>query len=223
LKFYFGNLPEELKETTETAEPLSRSTSGPSLDGWQRIHSPSSSLGYVFAGLVGLALIFVLLGWLIIVSLFTAGSGIGNGNVESSIPWRAVILALLLFIPAHEVVHAMWLPRMGLSSQTVMFIWPKKLRFGVYYEGCMTRGRWLMMRLAPLIFLTVIPVALLTLFEAVAASYAMAVFLQVLFLLNGIGSGGDVVAVIWVLFQVPSKTQICFRSGKAYWRWVTLH
>jgi hypothetical protein len=39
--------------------------------------------------------------------------------------------------------------------------------------------------------------------------------------LNGIGSGGDVVAVVWVLFKVPAKTQICFRSGKAYWRLAT--
>ena len=26
------------------------------------------------------------------------------------------------------------------------------------------------------------------------------------------------VAVIWVLFQVPPKSQICFCGGKAYWR-----
>ena len=128
------------------------------------------------------------------------------------------MLALLLFIPVHELIHALWLPRLGLTSQTMMIIWPKKLRFGVYYEGCLTRGRWLMMRLAPFICITAITIGFLTLFQVTAAWYPLVVFLQLLFLLNGIGSGGDVVAVIWVLKQVPAKTEICFLSGKAYWR-----
>jgi hypothetical protein len=99
-----------------------------------------------------------------------------------------------------------------------MVIWPTKLRFGVYYEGCMTRGRWLAMRLAPLVCLSVVPVMLLTLFEVVPASFALETFLQVLMLVSGIGSGGDVIAVIWVLFQVPARADICFCSGRAYWR-----
>jgi hypothetical protein len=41
-------------------------------------------------------------------------------------------------------------------------------------------------------------------------------------LVNGIGSGGDVIAVIWVLFQVPQKATICFSGGKAYWRLISL-
>jgi hypothetical protein len=223
LKFRFGNMPEEQKEAVELAAPASLAdpTKKSGGEGWQRIHSPSWRFGYAFAGLVGLAFIFVLLAWLIVVSVFIDRSGIGNSGVVGSDPWGAVVLALLLFIPVHELVHALWLPGMGLSSHTVMVIWPKKLRFGVYYEGCMTRGRWLMMRIAPFLFLTVIPVVLLTLFEVIPASYTLVVFLQVLFLLNGIGSGGDVVAVIWLLFQVPTRTQICFRNGKAYWRLAT--
>ena len=63
-----------------------------------------------------------------------------------------------------------------------------------------------------------IPAALLTLFNVVPASFALEIFLQVLLLVNGVGSGGDVVAAIWVLFQVPSRSQICFVGGKAYWR-----
>jgi hypothetical protein len=75
-----------------------------------------------------------------------------------------------------------------------------------------------MMRVAPLLCLSLLPVGLLTLFQYVPASYALNVFLQVLMLVNGIGSGGDLVAVAWVLGQVPAGAWICFRSGKAYWR-----
>jgi hypothetical protein len=221
LKFRFGNLAEEQKEQAEMSADPAEPTCWSAMKAWHRLHSPSWRLGYAFSGLVGLAFIFALIVWLIIVSLFTERFGLGNGGGGGSASWGAVVLALLLFIPMHEFVHALWLPGMGLSSQTVMVIWPKKLRFGVYYEGCMTRGRWLMMRIAPFLFLTVIPVALLSLFEVFPASFALVVFLQVLFLLNGMGSGGDVVAVVWVLFKVPAKTQICFHSGKAYWRLAT--
>jgi hypothetical protein len=127
-------------------------------------------------------------------------------------------LALLLYIPLHELLHAIWHPQLGLSPQTVMVIWPRKLRFGVYYEGCMTRRRWLIMRLAPFIVLVVIPAGLLTLVQYVPVPFALETFLQIMMLVNGIGSGGDLVAVVWVLRQVPPKTQICFWGGKAYWR-----
>lgn len=194
--------------------------------GLTRIHSPSSRLGYLLAGLVGVLFTVVLVLWLIAVSFFASQSQVGGAaasaavaaGVETPMPWGAVILALLLFIPMHELVHAIWHPGLGLSPQTVMIIWPTKLRFGVYYEGCMTRRRWLVMRLAPFVCLSVIPVVLLTLFMVVPASFALGTFLEVLLLANGIGSGGDVIATIWVLLQVPSRAEICFCSGKAYWR-----
>jgi hypothetical protein len=122
LKFRFGNLPEEQKEPDQNSVEPSDPAKMPGMEGWHRIHSPSWRLGYAFAGLVGLAFIFVLLAWLIIVSLFTERSGLGNGGGAGSMSWGAVFLALLLFVPMHELVHALWLPGMGLSSQTVMVI-----------------------------------------------------------------------------------------------------
>lgn len=206
MNFYFGELTWEEKE--------------PPPEEWSRIHSPTSRLVYLLAAVAGLALILLLFGWLVAVSIFTDQSGIGQGGGGGSTPWAAVALALLLFIPIHEFVHALWLPQYGLSPQTIMIIWPRKLRFGVYYEGCLTRGRWLMMRLAPFVWITLITIGLLTLFQVIPGPYFLVVFLQLLFLLNGIGSGGDVIAVVWVLFQVPTGTEICFRRGKAYW-WLT--
>ena len=190
----------------------------PEMEGWHRLHSPSSRVGYLLAGLVGLLFPLVLCGWLIVVSTLAGQREAGETLVQPSTPWSVVALALLLYIPLHELLHALWHPQLGLSPQTVMVIWPRKLRFGVYYEGCMTRQRWLAMRLAPLIVLVALPVGLLTLFHYVPVPFALETFLQVLMLVNGIGSGGDVVAVVWVLRQVPPKTQICFCGGKAYWR-----
>ena len=135
--------------------------------GLTRIHSPSSRLGYLLAGLVGSLLTMVLVAWLIAVSFLSllnrvrdqaasvaaepAAGAVSSAGAEPLMPWWPVILAFLLFIPLHELVHAIFHPGSGLSPQTVMVIWPTKLRFGVYYEGCMTRWRWLIMRLAPLV------------------------------------------------------------------------
>ena len=209
MRFRFGDVP------GDQGEPSAE-------EGLTRIHSPSSFLGYLLAGLVGLALPAVLFVSLVAVSFYTLASGGGDqaapATVDPPTPWGAVVLALLLFIPLHELVHAAVHPGLGLSPRTVMVLWPAKLRFGVYYEGCMSRRRWLVMRLAPLLCLSVIPVLLLTLFKVVPTSFATEIFWQVLALVNGIGSGGDVVAAVWVLAQVPAGGEICFRGGKAYWR-----
>ena len=205
MKFHLGSLPEDRDDL-------------PDVEGWHRIYSPRPRLGYLLAGLIGLLFPLVVCGWLIVVSALAGQREGGETLVHQSTPWGVVLLALLLYIPLHELLHAVWHPQLGLSPQTVLVIWPRKLRFGVYYEGCMTRRRWVMMRLAPLIVLVILPAALLTLFHYAPVPFALETFLQVMLLVNGIGSGGDVVAVIWVLRQVPSKAQLCFCGGKAYWR-----
>jgi hypothetical protein len=208
MRLHFGDLPQSQENK-------------PKLEGWHRIRSPDSRLGYLLAGLIGFVFPNVLCAWLIIVSVFAELGESVETPMHLATPWGAVLLALLLFIPLHELFHALWHPQRGCSPQTVLVIWPSKLRFGVYYEGCMTRKRWLIMRITPLLFLSVVPVGLLTIFYWVPVPSALHVFLQVMMLVNGIGSGGDIVAVAWVLFQVPSGVQICFYEGKAYWRQVS--
>ena len=207
MKVHIGNKPHQPAALADTT-------------GLQRIHSPSSRRGYLAAGLVGLFILFLLLGVLIGVSVFLDYQGIGAAEtaVDTSTPWGVVIFALLIFIPLHEFLHMIWYPKFGFSAQTTLVIWPQKLRFGVYYAGCVSRPRWLMMRLAPLIFLSIFPTLLLILYYFIPFPYSINVFLQLIMLVNAIGSGGDVVAAILVMRQVPSSADICFHEGKAYWR-----
>ncbi len=205
LRFHFGKLSWPEQESLTEA-------------GWNRIQSPGSRVGYTLAVLAGVLIILLLFGWLIAVSLFASDNPVERTADLGNSPWGALILALLLFIPLHEIVHAISLPGYGLSPQTIVIIWPGKLRFGIYYEGCMSRSRWLMMRLTPFVCITTVTIGLLTLFYFIPGPYVIIVFLQILFMLNGLGSGGDIIAVIWVLFQAPAKSWICFYRGKAYWR-----
>jgi hypothetical protein len=191
---------------------------GPAVtEGQQRIHSPASRPGYLLAIVVGVLSFTILCAGVSILSLL-ADPGPARATAGTSSPWAGAIWALLLYIPTHEALHAVWHPRAGLSPQTVMVIWPVRLRFGVYYEGCMSRRRWLVMRLAPFTFLSLIPAILLAILQVGPASPALLAFLEALILVNCIGSGGDIVAAVWVLRQVPAASQICFTGGKAYWR-----
>jgi len=203
MRFHVGNVP--------------GTGAGPSeADGWHRIHSPGSCAGYFLAGLAGILFFAVLFLWLIVVSFLTTPSP--TGSVEETAPGIVVLLAVLLHVPLHELLHAAWHPRWGLSPQTVLVVWPARLHFGVYYDGCMTRRRWLAMRLAPLVFLSFLPAALLTVSHLAPLPFAVQIFLQVVLLANSIGSGADLIAVLWVLRQVAPGGQICFVEGKAYWR-----
>jgi hypothetical protein len=85
-------------------------------------------LGYLLVGLVGLMFPSVLCVWLVMVSVFAGGSRGGEAAADTAIPWGVVVVALLLFIPLHELLHAIWHPQLGLSPQSVMVIWPRKLR-----------------------------------------------------------------------------------------------
>jgi hypothetical protein len=133
-------------------------------------------------------------------------------------PWVAVLAALVVYIPLHELLHLLGQPEWGRSSRSVVVVWPARLRFGVYYEGCMSRRRWIGMRLIPLVVLSVLPAGLLALLEVQTLSIELEIGLQVLMLVNALGSGGDVIAVLLVLRQVPPSSQLCFQAGRAYWR-----
>jgi hypothetical protein len=185
-------------------------------DGWRRVDSPQPWVSNLMALAAGVALIMGLFVILIVASVVT--TNVEMSDTQASTPWASVVLALAIYIPLHESLHAAGHPGFGLSPQTIMVFWPARLRFGVYYAGCMSRRLWLWMRILPLIGLTLFPTTLLVLSHWVRMPDPLKVFFQVLMLVNGLGAGGDVVAMFLVRRQVPAGTQMCFWGGRAYWR-----
>ena len=192
---------------------------GPSPEalGWRAICSPRARRVYWLAALVGLVLLTGLCAGLGTWSLALGNTGGATANDAAS-PWVVTLVVLASYIPLHELLHLLGQPGWGRSDRSMVVLWPAKLRFGVYYEGCMSRRRWLGMRLAPLVVLSVLPACALALGQVQPLSPDVEVGLSVLMVANTLGSGGDVIAAILVLRQVPSTASLCFQAGRAYWR-----
>lgn len=189
----------------------------PEAQGWQAIHSPQARQGYRLAALASFALLGGLCVGLALLSSVVSGKGLATAG-DSTMTWAVVLVVLVTFIPLHEFLHLLGQPEWGRSDRSLLVVWPAKLRLGVYYEGCMSRRRWLGMRLAPLLALSVLPAGLLLLSQVQPFTVELEIGLQVLMVVNALGSGGDLLAVWLVLKQVPPSGQLCFREGRAYWQ-----
>ena len=202
----------QLGNVTQEKEP------SPQAEGWQVIQSPVLKAGYWLAAVSGLT---VVSGLCVALGMWSWVMGDRGGTAtagDSANSWVISLIVLALFIPLHELVHLLGQPEWGTSSRSVVVLWPAKLRFGVYYEGCMSRRRWLGMRLAPLVVLSLLPMCVLALLQLQARIVELELCLIILMVVNALGSGGDVIAALVVISQVPPTAQLCFRDGRAYWR-----
>ena len=183
-------------------------------EGWRQIRQPGPLLAFLLAGLFFPCVVTAAL-----VGVTTLWMSTGDAALDpvTPTPWGAIVLILILFVPAHELLHLVCHPEFGRSTRSALIIRPSKLQFAAYFEGCMSRTRWLTMRATPFIVLSVVPVVLLGLMRNTASGSTVSICLQVLFLANGLGSGADIVALLLVLSQVPPSSTLCFRAGKAYW------
>ena len=197
--------------------PYSESVS-PEARGLRVIHSPATRKIYWLAALAGLALLGGLCTGLSLWSWVVANkAGMATAGDAAS-PWITVLVVLATFIPLHELLHLVGQPGWGMSRRSVLAVWPSKLRFGVYFEGCMSRRRWLGMRLAPFLVLSVLPACVVAVLQLHPWTPDVEVGLQVMMVVNALGSGGDILAAVIVLRQVPAAAQMCFESGRAFWR-----
>ncbi len=209
MKVHLGSIPEIAGFDPETA-------------GLHRIGGPSATIGHLLASLIGLFLLVVpIAGLCLILSIFAIPNPDIDPNYTPPAAWGMAVLAMLSYIPLHELLHLIWHPGFGGSDQSILVIWPTKLLFGVYYEGCMSRTRWLFMRIAPFVFLSILPAVFIAIFQYVALSHMSTTYLEVLMVLNTVGSGADVAAIFFVASRVPHSASLCFRGGKAYWQQAT--
>ncbi len=181
---------------------------------WHLIQQPSARRGLWISILVGLGL------QLIPFALLTLDSYLFprvEPYSEVDISWWVLAPLVLGSIVLHELLHLAGHPGGGLSRQSVVLVWPGKFRFGVMYEGWMSRGRWLTMRLAPLAGLVALP-TLALMIDTSVIPYIWRQLLVLVILINALGAGGDLAASVIVARQVPRGGEVGLWNGRACWR-----
>ena len=208
MRIHFGDLDPPLTDPSDEM-------------GWQRISGPGSFSARLFPWLIGIgALLALMVGSMAASFLATSGSG-ATGTVSqpaTPTPWFTVAATLLLSVAAHEIAHALFQPDFGLSPSTILVVWPRRLRFGIFFERTMARGSWLVMRLAPFVILCLLPTSLLILSAGRPLNFTIETCLTLLILVNSLGSGGDLLAAAWVASHIPRGSTLAFLGGRAYWR-----
>lgn len=207
MKVRFGSLPDDASGPPEAA-------------GWQRLRGGPADprLGAALIVLTALAVTCAQFTLLIGIAILAAPWAPPPPETYPPTPWLAIALTALLSIPAHELLHLLWHPGGGLSDRSLLVLWPAKLQFGVYYEGCMSRRRWLAMRAVPFLVLSALPTAALAALTNVPMDDTLRACLSILALVNSVGSAADLLAMIVVLRQVPPGGELNFQRGKAYWQ-----
>ncbi|NTW29131.1 MAG: DUF3267 domain-containing protein [Coriobacteriia bacterium] len=183
----------------------------PEVGGWTRLKEPS--LGWLMVLSIPLAVgiaASLLFTWSLIGQMHGA-----TGEVSFAITTGgalAALLALLAMVVAHEFLHVLSLPQFGLGPATTLGFWPQAFTPYVSYEGELSRGRQIVVGVAPFLILSVVPL-LAGLIFGVAPPLVV-----VLGALNGFGSSADLIGAAMVAFRVPACGRIRSRGDETWWR-----
>jgi len=179
------------------------------------IRQPKPAPGLVISVLVGLGLPIIPFAFLSAESWLLPRAETG---MAETIPWWIVFPVVLVCVLAHEFLHLIGHPGWGRSDRSTVLIWPNRLQLGVHYEGFMKRSRWLVMRLSPIVGLTLLPTIFLLAAYPYDVSFFWQQFIVLVILVNSLGAGGDLVAAAIVARQVPAAGEVGIWNGRACWR-----
>jgi hypothetical protein len=126
---------------------------------------------------------------------------------------------LILFLPAHEVIHALCCPGWGLSSKTVLGLWLPKGFLYVHHDAPMARNRFMFVLLAPYLFLSLLPLALIAMLRFSGWTPEVLLSLAWLSLLGSLLAGGDFVSfgALWSA-NIPGAALVRNVGQNSYWK-----
>jgi hypothetical protein len=122
----------------------------------------------------------------------------------------AVFLASLIFV--HELIHVLACPRFGLTSATVLGVWPSRILAYGNHSGPVSLKRFLLVGMAPFLVLSLAP-----LLVAFAGGPHWS-FLALVSVVNGLVCGGDAAICLMLLYQVPFHATLRNKGWNTWWR-----
>jgi hypothetical protein len=123
-----------------------------------------------------------------------------------------VFTMMVILIPVHELVHLVFHPHSGSSSQSVLGFWPSKCLFYANYLGEMSRSRLITILLAPLLVISFGPLIVC------AGMGASSIPLAIASTLNAFFGCVDITGTGLLLFQVPTKAIVRNQGYNTYWK-----
>jgi hypothetical protein len=176
------------------------------LEPWRPLREPSLWLSQAIALPFGVAAaVGVVYLWLAMTPLQDVG-------------WRwspLYFLPLLAgLVVTHELLHAAAHPFAGRSANSILGVWPSRILFYAYYDGELTRERVLAIALMPLLVISFLPL----LVAAIVHAEAQWEWLAFASFLNTLASGGDLLGIVIILWQVPAGATVRNRGWRTYWR-----
>jgi hypothetical protein len=130
-----------------------------------------------------------------------------------------LIVILILFIPTHELVHALCCPSWGLAANTIVGFWLPKGFLYVFHDGPMSRNRFLFVLFAPYLVLSLLPLALIAILRLNGWTPELIISLTWTSLLGSLLAGGDFVSIDSLLSsKVPGTALIRNNGQKSYWK-----
>lgn len=138
-----------------------------------------------------------------------------DGELLLVITPASAVSCMLLFVVlviAHELLHAVSLPRAGRGTATTLGFWPQAVTPYVSYQGESSRNRQIAVGLAPFLALSVAPL-LAGLCLSVAPGW-----LVTLSALNAFSSSGDLVGVVLSASRIPSSARVRNQGHQTWWR-----
>ncbi len=121
-----------------------------------------------------------------------------------------VIIALILLIIIHELLHLIFIPNFISSSKTYVGL----AIFGgfAFTEEEIVKSRFILITVAPFLIGSIILPIILGIFGVLTSP------LKLLVLLNAMASSVDMLTLLLVMMQVPSKAILKNNGPKTYWK-----
>lgn len=123
---------------------------------------------------------------------------------------KSMVLSFLIFLPIHELIHAIFFPE-GLKSKNVFFGFTFK-GFAPFaaYIGEIKRDRFIKVLLAPFVIITIMAFLYLIIMGRNELVEHIMVF-------NALGACADCLGVFLILMQIPKGAVLRNKKIRTYW------
>ena len=134
------------------------------------------------------------------------------GTLTFPLPISMFIVYLLGVILIHELIHAFVHPKIGISENTVIGLWPSRMFIYTIYVGELTRNRCVAILIMPFTVISVVPLIFATITQSTSFWVAY------VSILNGLLACGDILAAIMTGRYFPNGAIIRTKGWLTYWK-----